>query len=60
MGISQHTFRAYLERACYKLGALKTTHAYVAALERALITISRLHMLSFRHFNPSLIGPVAK
>ena len=60
MGISQHIFRAYAERACYKLVALKTTHGFVAALERALFTISLLHMLSLRHFNPSLIAPVAK
>ena len=60
MGISQHTFRDYAERACYKLGALKTTHAFVAALEQALITISLLHMLTLRHVNPSFIAPVAK
>ena len=60
MGISQHTFRAYAERALYKLCALNTTNAFVAVLERALITISLLHMLNLRHVSPALIAPVAK
>lgn len=35
--ISEHTLRAYIESARFKLGALNTTHAVASALSRGLI-----------------------
>lgn len=37
LAISEHTLRAYIESARFKLGALNTTHAVVRALTRGLI-----------------------
>lgn len=39
MAISEHTLRAYIESARFKLGALNTTHAVARALARGLIVI---------------------
>ena len=37
--ISEHTLRAYIESARFKLGALNTTHAVARALSRGLIVV---------------------
>lgn len=37
LGISEHTFRAYLDAARLKLGAVNTTHAVAMAITRGLI-----------------------
>ena len=37
--ISEHTLRAYIESARYKLGALNTTHAIARAMSRGLIVV---------------------
>lgn len=39
LSISEHTLRAYIESARFKLGALNTTHAVVRAVERGLIVV---------------------
>ena len=39
MAISEHTLRAYIEGARFKLGALNTTHAVARALARGLIMV---------------------
>ena len=39
LAISEHTLRAYIESARFKLGALNTTHAVVRALTRGLIVV---------------------
>jgi len=39
MAISEHTLRAYIESARFKLGALNTTHAVARALARGLIVV---------------------
>ena len=39
LSISEHTLRAYIESARFKLGALNTTHAVARAMSRGLIVI---------------------
>ena len=39
LGISEHTLRAYIESARFKLGAANVTHAVAAALARGLIIV---------------------
>ena len=39
LSISEHTLRAYIESARFKLGALNTTHAVARALSLGLIGI---------------------
>lgn len=39
LSISEHTLRAYIESARFKLGALNTTHAVARALSRGLIVV---------------------
>ncbi len=39
LSISEHTLRAYIESARFKLGALNTTHAVARALSEGLIVI---------------------
>jgi DNA-binding CsgD family transcriptional regulator len=41
LNISEHTLRAYIESARFKLGALNTTHAVARAVNEGLIIISR-------------------
>jgi len=37
--ISEHTLRAYIESARFKLGALNTTHAVARAISEGLIVV---------------------
>jgi DNA-binding CsgD family transcriptional regulator len=39
LNISEHTFRAYVEGARFKLGALNTTHAVARAIALGLVTV---------------------
>ena len=39
LSISEHTLRAYIESARFKLGALNTTHAVARALTEGLIVV---------------------
>ena len=39
LSISEHTLRAYIESARFKLNALNTTHAVARALSRGLIVV---------------------
>jgi DNA-binding CsgD family transcriptional regulator len=39
LSISEHTLRAYVESARFKLGASNTTHAVARALSRGLIVV---------------------
>ena len=39
LSISEHTLRAYIESARFKLGALNTTHAVARALAEGVIII---------------------
>ena len=39
LSISEHTLRAYIESARFKLGALNTTHAVARAMAHGLIVV---------------------
>jgi hypothetical protein len=39
LSISEHTLRAYIESARFKLGALNTTHAVAKALSEGFIVV---------------------